>query len=68
MLKPVSNLTVTGRERPYYLTRERTPEEKTVFAAERKRAKILTGGCVSGGLTGTVVYFGIKLLRNRPKL
>ncbi len=67
-MRTISTVTVSGREKPYYLTRERTTEEKKIIAEERKRAKILTASCVSGGLLGTVIYFGIKLLRRRPTL
>lgn len=55
-----NNFSPTKPAKPYYLTREKTPEELIKINREKKHAKILIGTCVTSGLFGTVLYFLIK--------
>lgn len=68
MSKNISSVSMSRYQKPYYLTRERTSEEKEVIAQERKRAKKLTSACVGLGLLFTATYFKIKLLLHKPIL
>lgn len=48
------------KEKPYYLTRQKTPEEIAVAQEQGKRAKGLITKAVATGLGVSVVYMLIK--------
>lgn len=60
-----SNAKIIKKSAPYYLTRPKTPEEQIKIKKELRKAKILMGFAVGGGLAGSIIYFAVKLLKHR---